>query len=59
MVGYDTGVLAFFDIMSASLSSAQTLGTTHINKVVAHPSRTIVCTGHENGTITVFDYGSD
>ena len=59
MVGYDTGVLAFFDILSASLSSAQTVNTPQINNLVAHPTRTLVCTGHENGTINVFDYGSD
>jgi len=30
-----------------------------MNVLVAHPTRTLVCTGHENGTINVFDYGSD
>ena len=26
---------------------------------MAHSTRTLVCTGHENGFINVFDYGSD
>ena len=59
VVAYDSGHLAFFDIVSGSLASAQDLATPNINIVVAHPSRTLVCTGHENGTINVFDYGAD
>ena len=59
VVGYDSGVLAFFDILSKSLSSAQNVNTPNMNIVVAQPTRTLVCTGHENGCINVFDYGSD
>ena len=59
VVAYDTGVLAFFDIISASLASAQPIGTPNINIVAAHPNRSILCCGHENGTINVFDYSAD
>lgn len=59
MVAYDSGVLAFFDTISSSLSSAQNVNTPNINALVAHPTRTLICTGHENGSITVFDYGND
>ena len=59
MVGYDSGALVFFDIMDGSVASAQTVNTPQINKVAAHPSRSLVCTGHENGTINVFDYSAD
>ena len=59
MVGYDSGTIVFFDVMSKTLASAQSLNTPKINCIATHPSRSILCTGHENGTINFFDYSAD
>lgn len=59
VVGYNNGHIVFFDIMSGSLASVQDVGIAEINAIVAHKSRTLVCTGHENGSVAVFDYSSD
>ena len=58
-MGYDSGTLAFFDIMSNNLSSAQKIGSTNINVMAPHPSRSLLCCGHEDGSITVFDFSAD
>lgn len=39
--------------------SAQDVGMADINTIVAHKSRSLVCTGHENGSVSVFDYSAD
>ena len=58
-MGYDTGALVFYDIINQSLESVQSVNTPQINNLAAHPSRSLICTGHENGTINIFDYSSD
>ena len=59
-VGYDSGLIAFWDILDASegVPSHDFISTKNINAIEAHPSRSLVCTGHECGAITFYDYSS-
>ena len=59
VVGYDSGTLAFFDIIGNNLSSAQKIGSMNINVLAPHPSRSLLCCGHEDGSISVFDFSAD
>ena len=59
VVGYDSGAIVFFDILSHSLNRVKTLGTAQINTIVPHISRALLCVGHENGALSFFDYSAD
>ena len=58
VVGYDSGILAFFDSLSECKGNTPhaKLSTQQINAIEAHPQRSLICIGHESGAITLFDY---
>lgn len=57
-MSYDSGLIAFFDSLSdnSSVTPHVYLTTPQINAIEAHPQRSLLCVGHENGSITLFDY---
>ena len=56
--------IVFFDMLEdkvsfvASLTSGEAKRSA-INSIVAHPSRKLICTGHEDGSIKIYDFEAD
>ena len=54
--------VVFFDIVEDSVSNVAQLTSgedelrSAINAIINHPTRNLICTGHEDGTIKIFDF---
>ena len=68
MAGYANSQINFFDVVSGSSSLVQAAklipdsassSDSQINSLVSHPSQNIVCAGHENGRLSLFDFKAD
>lgn len=57
-MGYDSGLIAFFDSLSDDTSPTPHtyLTTKQVNAIQAHQQRSLLCIGHESGCVTLFDY---
>ena len=69
VAGYANSQINFFDVVSGSSSLVQaaklspdspsSARNSQINSLVSHPSQNIVCAGHENGRLSLFDFKAD
>ena len=44
------------DTMTNKVQLVGTEARSAINTILGHPSRNLICTGHEDGSIKVFDF---
>lgn len=58
-------MLVFFDLVSGEVDKAcklkegESADDDLINQIVTHPSRNILTSAHEDGSISVFDFNDD
>ena len=43
----------------AQLASGADTARSAVNTIISHPSRNLVCTGHEDGSIKIYDFEAD
>lgn len=52
--------IVFFDTVAGSqMSESEIYHHGQINSLVSHPTTNLICTGHEEGGISLYDYGAN